>query len=70
MGDAELGGEFLKDNTLILISAIVSLTTLGGLSLVIGGGLPGPATTLAGVAVGALAGLVGGHLNGGQANTP
>lgn len=48
----------MRDNTIVLVVATGCATALGIASLLIG------QITLAGVAVGAVAGMLGGHLNG------
>lgn len=48
----------MKDNTIVMLAAVAGLSALGCLAIAVGD------TTIAAGAGGALAGLVGGHLNG------
>lgn len=53
-----MGGETVKDNTILLVCGVLGLIVLGTAAMMCGD------KELAAVAVGALAGLIGGHLNG------
>ena len=50
----------MRDNVILLMAGVVGISVLGSAALFAGN------NELAGVAVGALAGLIGGHMNGAQ----